>query len=681
MRSIHGRILALILATSAGVFAQAPADTAKKSDKAAAYYHYSLGHMYAELAASYGNRGEYFNKAIENYRLAVKADPGATFLTEELSDLYIQAGRLKDAVSETEDVLKQNPNDLNARRMLARIYTRMIGDSQAGKVDQNMVTKAIEQYQKILEKAPKDVDSWLMLGRLQKVAQSNTDAEKAFRKALEVEPENEDAMTGLATVLADLGDTKTAADLLRKVSEKNPTARGLLQLAQAYEQMRDYSLASESLKKALALNPPNATDIKRALAQNLLFAEQLDESLGVYQELVSEEPRDLGSWLRISQIYRQQRQFDKAREASAKAKELDANNLEIRYNEVNLLEAEGKTAQAIAALKEVLSSTQKRNYSAADRGNRVLLLERLGQMYRVAEQTDNAADTFKQIGDLDPEYAARSATQVADTYRQGKEYAKAQAAAEAALKKFPNERTLHLVHANILADLGKIDPALAEIRKLLDGKNDRDTYINLAQIYEKAKRFDEMEKALGEAQRLSTSKEDTETVMFMRGAMFERQKKFDLAEAEFRKLLEANPSNPGALNYLGYMLADRNVRLPEALEMIQKALAKDPGNGAYLDSLGWAYFRLGRYPEAEDSLRRAIEKTSKDPTVHDHLGDVYFKQGKLKEAIGQWSQSIKEWEGGSPAELDQTEVAKVQKKLESAKVRLANQGPSNNKNQ
>ncbi len=681
MRSIYGRILALVLAGSAIASAQTPAAAAKKSDKAAAYYHYALGHMYAELAASYGNRGEYFNKAIDNYRAAVKADPDATFLTEELSDLYIQAGRLRDAVNETEEVLKQNPNDLNARRMLARIYTRMIGDSQGGKVDQSMVTKAIEQYQKIIEKSPKDVDSFLMLGRLHKVAQSNTDAEKAFRKALEVDPENEDAMTGLATVLADLGDTKSAADILRKVSEKNPTARGLLQLAQAYEQMRDYSLAAESLKKALALSPPNTGDLKRALAQNLLFAERFDESLAVYEDLIVDEPRDLGSLLRISQIYRQLRNFDKARQASAKAKELDPNNLEIRYNDVNLLEAEGKSAEAVAAMKEMLTSTQRRNYSTADRGNRILLLERLGQLYRSLEQTDNAVDTFKQIGELDPDAASRVAAQVADTYRQGKEFLKGQAAAEAALKKYPAERTLRLVYATILADLGKIDQAAAETKKLLDGKGDREVYINLAQLYEKAKRFDDMEKALGEAQRLSSTKEDKETLLFMRGAMFERQKKFELAEAEFRKLLDVNPENTGALNYLGYMLADRNVRLAEALQMIQKAVAKEPGNAAYLDSLGWAFFRLGRYPDAEDSLRRSLEKTSKDPTVHDHLGDVYFKQGKLKEAISQWNQSIKEWETGSPAELDRNELATVQRKLESAKVQLANQGSPGNKNQ
>src|SRR5271170_2602920 len=111
---------------------QAPAPTppAGQPDKASAYYNYSLGHLYAELAAAYGNRGEYFSKAADAYRAALKADPNATFIAEELSDLYIQSGRLREAVLEAEDQLKQNPNDLNARRLLARIYTRLIGDTQ-----------------------------------------------------------------------------------------------------------------------------------------------------------------------------------------------------------------------------------------------------------------------------------------------------------------------------------------------------------------------------------------------------------------------------------------------------------------------------------------------------------------------------------------------------------------------
>jgi tetratricopeptide (TPR) repeat protein len=195
---------------------------AAKQDKAAAYYHYALGHLYAELAATYNNRGDYFNRAIENYRLAIKADPGASFLAEELSDLYIQSGRLREAVSDAEDVLKQNPNDLNARRILARIYARLINDNQQNRIDETYLKKAIEQYQRITERAATDNEAWLMLGRLQKIAQNSVEAEKAFKKALENDPDSEDALTGLAMVYADLGDARNAADMLRKSLRQEP---------------------------------------------------------------------------------------------------------------------------------------------------------------------------------------------------------------------------------------------------------------------------------------------------------------------------------------------------------------------------------------------------------------------------------------------------------------------------
>jgi Tfp pilus assembly protein PilF len=115
--------------------------------------------------------------------------------------------------------------------------------------------------------------------------------------------------------------------------------------------------------------------------------------------------------------------------------------------------------------------------------------------------------------------------------------------------------------------------------------------------------------------------------------------------------------------------------------MIRKALDSEPTNGAYLDSLGWVLYRLGKFEEAETWLRRALERSGRDPTVHDHLGDVYAKLGKLKDAISQWQSSLKEWETSPPSEVDHAEVAKIQKKLENAKVRLAKESSSNsNKN-
>jgi tetratricopeptide (TPR) repeat protein len=180
-----------------------------------------------------------------------------------------------------------------------------------------------------------------------------------------------------------------------------------------------------------------------------------------------------------------------------------------------------------------------------------------------------------------------------------------------------------------------------------------------------------MAKTLDAAEKLSLTNEDKEVVLFMRGAMFEKQKKLDQSEAEFKKVLAINPNSASALNYLGYMLADRNQRLNEALDMIKKALDQEPNNGAYLDSMGWALFKLGKYDDAAANLKRALDRTGKDPTIHDHLGDVYAKQGNWKEAIGQWEASIKMYHAAPPAEHDPQEIAKIQKKLDQAKVRVA----------
>ena len=391
------------------------------TEKAAAYYHYSVGHLYAELASAFGNRGDLFNKAVENYKLALKNDPNAVFITEELSDLYIQANRLREAVTENEEILKQDPSNLNARRVLARIYSRLMGDQQQNKIDETMVKKAMEQYQKIIEKEPADVESWVKLGGLQKIAQNSVEAEKAFKKALDLEPNNEDALTGLALVYSDLGNTKEATDLLRKAAEKNPNPRSLITLASSYEQMKEYSLAAETLKKALEQSPGNV-EIQRGLAQDLLFADQLDEALKIYEQLATDDPKDVQSRLRISQVYRQKREFAKARKAAEDAKALDPNNLEIQYNEVSLLEAEGKFPEAIKSLKDILSATSRKSYNPSEKAGRIMLLERLALTYRTTEQTSSAVEAYRQISELDPDAAPKVAAQVVETYRAAHEY-------------------------------------------------------------------------------------------------------------------------------------------------------------------------------------------------------------------------------------------------------------------
>ena len=345
----------------------------------------------------------------------------------------------------------------------------------------------------------------------------------------------------------------------------------------------------------------------------------------------------------------------------------------MRYEEVNLLAGQGQNDKAIETLKSILKDTERKSYSDTDKGIRLNLLERLGELYRGSNQNQAAIDTFRQMADLDPDSGARAEAQIVDTYRAAKDYKNARSEFEAAEKKYPDDRELKMVYASVLADSGKVDQGVAELRGLLKGDRDRETQLAIAQLYERAKRYEDMEKPLADAEKLSETKPDKETVYFMRGAMYERLKKYDAAEAEFRKVLEVNPENASALNYLGYMFADRGVRLEEAQKLISRALELDPDNGAFLDSLGWLYYRQNRLDDAEHALVRALSKSSvgDDPTVHDHLGDVYLKLGKTKDAITQWQASLKEAETDKQSELEPGELAEINRKLEDAKVRLA----------
>jgi tetratricopeptide (TPR) repeat protein len=174
-------------------------------------------------------------------------------------------------------------------------------------------------------------------------------------------------------------------------------------------------------------------------------------------------------------------------------------------------------------------------------------------------------------------------------------------------------------------------------------------------------------------------------VLFLRGDLYQRQKNFDAAEVEFKKVLSMTPpTDPQAaatLNYLGYMNADRGVKLEESLNLIKQALTFEPNNPAYLDSLGWAYFKLGKYDQAEDNLNKAASHMGSDPTVQEHLGDLYQKTGRLKLAAAHWDRAVQEWNRTVPAEQDSEAFAKVQQKLDAAKVKLAKEDSSSKQQQ
>jgi tetratricopeptide (TPR) repeat protein len=674
----------LVVALVFTCFAQnTPAPTADNSDtRAAAYYNFAMGRLYNELAQAEGNH-EDVNKAIQYYQEALKLDPSAHVIFEELTDLYVQTGRLHDAVAQAEELLKTDPNNLDAHRMLARVYTTMaVGNSQTAKVDDDYLHKAINEYQKVTTKDPKDAESFVTLGNLYRAANDSPSAEKAFQSALQADPNSEEALAGLAKLYADLGDNAKAVATLKTLTDKDPNPHTLASLAQQYEEMNDFKSAAEVLKRAVEANPDNE-DLSREFAINLAQSGQFESSIKVFQQLAADNPRQVFYALQLSRLYLSQ--YAKAKKGApdaqslltqaqdwiATAKKIDPTDLRIHDQQANILEIQDKIDAAIAELKSALDEApRKRN--ARDASERAVVERHLGMLYRQNKQYDQAVNEFRQLTALGDDSLGPDAwVQIVETYRAANDKPAMLREATAALGKYPDNPAVVEEHASVLAENGKLDEAVAEMRSLLrGGSSDCDIQMFVAQLYETGKRWNDMGKALDAAEKVANSDDQKERISFMRGAMLEREKKFEASEAAFRKVLEINPNDAGALNYLGYMLADRDVRLEEAYDLIKKALDLDPDNGAFLDSLGWVYYRQGKLNEAEGLLQRALDK-AQDPTVHDHLGDVYAKQGKTKEAIAQWQASLREFQKSAPADNDPDEVARVNKKLDEAQARLA----------
>ena len=653
--------------------------TAEQPNRADAYYHFQLGHMYEDMVAT--GRVEFATKAIDEYKAALQADPSSTYLASALAELYARTGDIREAVVQAQNVISRDPNNLDSRRLLGRIYLRSIGDLQGGGQGdaETVLHLALEQYEQIVHLDPSSIEDHLLLGRLYRLNNETGKAEAEFRTAVKLQPSSEDAVTTLALLYNEEGDPSRALEILQSVPEADRSPRVDSVLGYTYEQKKEYTKAIAAYRRAVEQDGDNL-DAVRGLAQNLLNDNQTDAALEQYKTIAASDPQDVQTLMHISEIYRRDGQFEKALDTLNKAQEIAQDSMEVAYNRVVIEEALGKFDDALRQLKELLKRTEKSDgvYSAGERTNRAIFLERLGSIYRDQNNTEQSVDAFRQMVALGDDSAVLGYQQIIETYRDAKNWPAATAAAREAVAKFPADQGLQMVLAGQEADSGDADAAIARVKAMLKDNpaTDREVWLTLAQMNSRLRRYPDAEKALAKALELSTKQEEKDYANFVAGSIYERQKKYEEAESYFRKVIASDPKNATALNYLGYMLADRGTRLEESLTLIRRAVALDPQNGAYLDSLGWVHYKMGKYDQAESALRKAVDRLDNDPTVHEHLGDVYLKTNRLKLAVTQWERSLQEWKKTIPAEFEAADVAKVQKKLDSAKVKLARQEES-----
>ncbi|MGA9717426.1 MAG: tetratricopeptide repeat protein [Acidobacteriaceae bacterium] len=645
---------------------------AQETARGAAYYHLALAHTYEDMAANTG-RQDYATRAVEEYKLALNADPTSAFLNNGLAELYFRTGRVRDAIMTAQETIKRDPKNVAAHKLLGRIYLHSLGDMQNG-ASQQVLDLAISEYKQISALDPTDIQSHLVLGQLYTVNHDSQLAQQEFEAAQKIDPNSEDVALNLARLYGESGDIRKAIDTLKAVPEDDRSAKLAFALGAGYDQVKDTKDAVAAYQQAVDMDPDNL-DAKRALAQAFLSNNQLSDAEHAYQEIASSDPQDAQALVRIAECQRRQGHYEPALVTLKKAQALSSDSEEILFNEALTYDSLGRYAEATQLLQGLVSRSAKpdNHYTDSEKNNRSIFLDRLANVEREQNHTEAAVAAYRQLVPLGGEYAERGYQGEVDAYRDAKAYDKATDVARDAAKVLPTNKSIQLMLAGQLADTGHAEEGIALANaQLKHNDDDRDVYLALAQINTRLRRWKDAGDNLDKAATLPVrGDDDSRYVLFLRGALEERQKHYDAAEEQFRKILALDPNNSMTLNYLGYMLADRGVKLDDALAMLQKAVQLDPQNYAYLDSLGWVYFKLGQFPLAEENLRKASERVSTDPTVHDHLGELYEKTGRLRLAVAQWDQSLAQYARTIPADVDESDVSKVQKKLENAKVKLA----------
>ena len=643
------RVLLLLVVTATTGLAQSQTNT-----RTEAYYHFSKARFLDDQGQA--------NQAIDEYKKALEFDPNNSLIFSEMAQSYLRNNHLREAADTAAKAIAIDKDDIEAHKLLTTIYLQAIGRATAQQPPSpETINSAIHEFEEIIRIDPTERQSFLMLARLYQIKGDRDKATEIYKKFLGIEPGSEEGVTALAKLHMDAGNYKEAADLLETFVKERPDSDTALQtLGEVYSELQDYSKAADAYGRASELDPDDI-EIKKAQAQALFLADKFDEAVKRYEEIAKAEPEDGLALLRLGQIYRRQMKYDLARQNLQKAAEAFPDSIEVQFNLVMLDRDEGRLEDALKKANDILKKTEKSNgrYSEAEKQNRRIFLINQGILNQTLGNYDAAVRAFLEVKSLTNEKDGRVDGLIIETYRNAKNLDKALQHSEQALAENADNRQLKMVHADLIAEKGRLDEGIKALQQMQKGNpDDLEIFATMVGVYQRAKKYDQAQNILTTATQRFPNEEQ---VHFLQGSLYEKQKKYEDAEKAFRKALDLQKDDPAVLNYLGYMYAMRGIKLDEAETMVQKAVQTDPTNGAYLDSLGWVYYKQNRLDRAEEYLKKASIFVNNDPDIHDHLGDLYFKTKRYDDARMEWTKSLQ-------LSTEADDIARVKKKLDDLKT-------------
>jgi tetratricopeptide (TPR) repeat protein len=620
--------------------------------------------------------GRLLDETIKAFKDAIALDPEAAEPHVDLGELYFFFQSRRDlAEREAAEAIKLDSKSVSAHQLLARLYlyaSRINAEQRADNVD-----RAVRAYEKVAELDPKSAEAWAVLAELYGgknetakqlqalekwaacplpndslfyntvmngdlspdqalfrlstlyLAQNrNQEAVKAARRAYEANPESNDYVRNLIGILRVAG---TSADELRAYTQLMKSVGGpalMIGYGSALVRAGRYTEAIETLKEFAQFDPSNASAIGLlAIAQRR--GGQRDAAIETLKAGISKAEAGVRTELTLE--------------------------LAQTFEEVSRNEEAAASYEQI--LDSILNRTQQTPASGALLGE---VVNRLVRVYRrsgnqtklqtLLTRTRRAVDEHNPLPDI----------LTIETMREDGRLREAHEMALGALRRFPDDRSLKFTDAILLSQMKRYKESAELLGAMLQGDADHATddasvYLLLSSVQLQSGALAEAEKSARKALELNPG--DIESTVQL-ASVLDRNAKHADSEKILRELITREPDNASALNNLGYFLTERGIKLEEALGLIQQAVAIEPINGSFLDSLAWTYHKLGQNDKARLHLEKAMTFSRRNPTIHEHLGDVLKDLGQLPEARRQWEKALE-------YSIEATEIARLKVKLNS----------------
>jgi tetratricopeptide (TPR) repeat protein len=601
--------------------------------RAQAYAKLLEGQRYFEGVRTGSLTLDSLRRAQAAFQQAAELEPTLAEAHAALAEIYLILNDLTQAEREGLAAVRAYPDSFGAHRTLARAYTLRSGLVEKS-IDRAASDKAVAELREVIRVYPNDAEAWALLAEFYVATNREKEAVEALRKwatlpasmdgrfyqlvtqGRELSPDSANAR--LAEVLLGAGRTEEAVAAIRRAISIEPdNARYVQLLGQALEEgaSADPGVVAE-LRRLAAQNPGNS-GITQILARAQARAGHVAEAVSTLQASIAavkpgNDSERLSLQIQLSKIYEEASRFD----------------------------------EAVGVYEDILKSRSITDSPLAndrDRRFAVSVLLEIAGLRQQAGQTQQALAAFDRMRALLPDTDPTADIQKIEFLRSNGQRAEALVASRVARTRFPNDLRLIRQEAQTLAELGRVEEALTLLRPRLKGDaSDFEEYLFMSSMLISAGRGSEAVEAARKALALASSGEPSQATnaLIMLSSAQERAGDAKGAEATLRQVLAKDANNPTALNNLGYFLAEHDTKLDEALGMIERAVRAEPRNPSFLDSLGWAYFKLGKLKEAERYLSDAARLNASSATIQEHLGDLFQKLGQQEKAQAFWRKAL-----------------------------------------